>query len=183
MPVVVGTNAGFVETAPVADPTGTATLMDTHATGVKDTSPVGTNKITEIGWWCNDATEEANFEVGLYSHHAGDDKPDARLYVENINAKGTGAGWKTVVVNWVISASTIYWIAAQLDNTATQTNTDRNSDAGDRRSFELSAANLPNPWAAGSIETGWAEAIYAKWEANGGGVLVPYYYKQLLAGM
>jgi len=38
MAVVKGTNAGFVETAPVADPTGTATLMDTHATGLKDTS-------------------------------------------------------------------------------------------------------------------------------------------------
>jgi hypothetical protein len=166
MAVVIGTNAGFVSSAPVADPTGTATLMDTHATGLKDTSPAGTNKITEIGWWCDNATEEANFEVGLYSHHAGNDKPDARLFVDNTNAKGTGSGWKTVAVDWVISASTIYWIAAQLDNTATQTNIDRNADAGDRRSIITAGDTLNNPWDVGSNETSWAEAIYAKWEAT-----------------
>ena len=166
MAVVLGTNAGFVETAPVADPSGSATQKDNQGMAIKDTSPAGSGKITEIGWWCNNATEAANFEVGLYSHHVGNDKPNARLYVDNTNAKGTTAGWKTVVVDWDISAETIYWIAVQLDDTATQTDTDRNADGGDRRSFDLFSDTLPNPWDAGSTESAWAEAIYAKWEAG-----------------
>lgn len=162
MAVIVGTNAGFVASAPVADPTGANTLMDTHAEANKDTSPLAANKITEIGWWCDGATEDANFEVGLYAHDAGNDKPAARLYVEAVNAKGTSSGWKTVSVDWDISANTVYWIAAQLDNTATATNTNRNSNGADRRSIKVSATALFDPWLS-TVETGSAVAIYAAW--------------------
>lgn len=165
MAVVKGTNAGFVVSAPVTDPAGSNTLMDTHADAVKDTSPVGATGITEIGWWCDGATEEANFEIGLYDHDAGNDKPGNQLYSDTVNAKGTGAGWKTVAVNWAISAETIYWIAVQLDNTSTTTNTNRNSTGADRRSIVTSASDLEDPWPAGSTDTTWYEAFYAVWSS------------------
>lgn len=160
MAVVVGTNAGFVSSAPVADPGGTTTLIDTQSVAIKDTSSADAATITEIGWWCDNATEETNFEVGLYSHDADNDKPDIRLYVEATNAKGTDAGWKTVSVNWEISSNTTYWIAIQVDDTATTTNIDRNADGGDAISIKTSSASLTDPWGA-STETVWARAIYA----------------------
>lgn len=162
MAVVKGTNAGFVSSAPVADPSGTAFFIDTHSEAVKDTSPAGNNKITEIGWWCDNATEETNFEVGLYDHDAGSDKPDNLLYSDTVNAKGTDSGWKTVSVDWAISASTIYWIAVQVDDTATATNCDRNANGADRRSIDTSSTFLPDPWTDGG--GGWYDAIYAKHE-------------------
>lgn len=162
MAVVLNTNAGFVSVAPTADPSGTATIIDTQAMSVKDTSPVTAGKITEIGWWCDNVTEETNFEVGLYSHNAGSNKPASRLYVDTTNAKGTTAGWKTVSVDWSISAETIYWIAIQVDDTTTQTNIDRNADST-RISITTSATALYETWSAGSTETTWARAVYAVW--------------------
>ena len=168
MAVVKGTNAGFVSEAPVADPGGTSpgSKVDNLHSAMKDTSPIGSGKITEIGFWCDNATEEANFEVGLYSHNVGEDKPATRLYVDNTNAKGTGAGWKTVVVDWEIDPETIYWIAVQVDNTATTTNTDWNTNGADRRSLGGAAATLPEIWGGGSTETAWYFAYYAVWGAG-----------------
>ena len=171
MAVVLGTNAGFVTVAPTADPAGTTTLIDTQAVAVKDTAPVGSGKITEIGWWCDNATEETNFEVGLYSHNASSNKPATRLYVDTVNAKGTAAGWKTVVVDWNITAETIYWIAIKVDNTATQTNIDRNVDAT-RISIVTFSGSLSQPWPAGSTETIWCRAIYAVYESGQAPIII-----------
>jgi len=164
MAVVLGTNAGFVSSAPIADPSGTTVTTDAIARAVKHTTPAGVTLITEIGWWCNGATEASNFEVGLYSHDAGNDEPDARLYVDNTNAKGTGAGWKTVAVNWAVTAETIYWIAIQLDNTATTTTTYYSGSVGDRISWRA-GTTLENPWGAASEIADRVNAIYALYES------------------
>ena len=165
MAVVKGTNAGFVTAAPTVDPGDVATIIDTQSMAVKDTAPTAMTVITEIGWWCDNATEETNFEVGLYSHDAGADKPGTRLYVDNTNAKGTGAGWKTVLVAWTIVPGTVYWIAVQVDDTITQTNIDRNTDAT-RISIKTGSGGLADPWPATSTETTWARALYALVEAG-----------------
>jgi hypothetical protein len=165
MAVVLGTNAGFVTVAPTASPVGTATTTDAYARAVKHTAPVGAAKITEIGWWSGDASNETNFEVGLYAHDAVNDEPAARLYVSATNAKGTTAGWKTVTVDWDIVAETIYWIAIQVDDTATATKTDITDSGAPNRGTFLAASTLSNPFGAGTEGTS-IPAIYAVWETD-----------------
>lgn len=163
MAVVLGTNAGFVESAPVGDPDGSRRTIDNSREATKDTSPAGAGTITEIGWWSQQISEEANFEIGLYAHDAGGDKPAARLYVEAINAKGTSAGWKTVAVNWAIDPETIYWIAVAVVNTTTTTFIDY---VGSGRFSTDSGGTLPNPWDADSSEGAITHALYAVWGSD-----------------
>ena len=125
----------------------------------KDTTPAAITRITEVGWWCDNATQDANFEVGLYSHHAGNDLPDAIEYSSIVNAKGTGSGWKTAVVNWDESAETIYCIAVQLDNTTPGTDIDYLSFGG-RTSIDVSVSALRENWVSDGV-TDYIMAIYA----------------------
>ncbi len=72
MALVLGTNCGFVTVAPTSDPTGTINdVQNTFAYASKFTSPATAIKVTEIGWYCDNATQEANFEVGIYDHDSG----------------------------------------------------------------------------------------------------------------
>ena len=180
MALVLGTNSGFVSVAPTGDPGGTNTGFDNTSRAVKDTAPGGATKVTQVGWWCVNATEESNFEVGLYSHDVGEDAPLNRLYVDNTNAKGTDGGWKTVAVDWDITAGTIYWIGVQLDNTPTTTQSIYALAAG-RQSFKNFQTALTNPWGVSSEDTS-IYPFYAVYTAGAGGVLVPHYYQKLLAG-
>jgi len=110
MALVEGTNGGFVTEAPVDDPTAETTeINDNKAIGAKFTSPATATTITEIGWWSDAVTEEANFEVGLYNDDSVNTMPNELLYSDTTNAKGTTAGWKRVTgVNWSIEPSTVY---------------------------------------------------------------------------
>lgn len=169
MALVLGTNSGFVTVAPTSDPASAGTdLMDNRKVVTHATSPSTAVKITEIGWWCSVATEEANFEVGLYAADGATVPGEAgtRLFVDDTNAKGTGAGWKTVSVDWTISPSTDYWLAVQLDNTATETRIDsRGSNGGG--SDNASGTTLTDPFGGGSILSSESMlAIYAVWEAD-----------------
>lgn len=161
MAVVLGTNAGFVTVAPVADPGGAAGTCDNYSTAQRDTSPAVLTKITEVGWWCDATTEDANFELGLYNHNAGSDKPGTRLYVEAVNAKGTGTGWLSVAVDWDIDPETVYWIALQLDNTATASKVDQTANVGERASVNANDTELPATWGAGSTQITYVKSIYA----------------------
>ncbi len=148
MAIVKGVSSGFCIASPSADPAGGPQPIDGRAYGIKDTAPAAATKITEIGWWCDTATAEANFEVGLYSHDAGDNRPGNRLYVEPVNAKGTGLGWKKVVVDWAITAGVIYWISAQLDDPGSVTNSNYSAEGGVGARFCKAdgQTTLVNPW-------------------------------------
>ena len=64
MALTIGTNCGFVESAPSGDPGVTAEDVDNVAVGFRDTSPVGATTITEIGWYCSvNPGSTGNFEV------------------------------------------------------------------------------------------------------------------------
>ena len=145
MALIIGTNCGFVTLEPSGDPEGsTNAIIDYNARATKFTSPAGATKITKVGWYCDNATEEANFEIGIYSAD-GEVVPGeagTRLYVTSTNAKGTDAGWKSATVDWNISPETDYWIAVYLDNTATGTNI--NYEASGGSGFGLSG--LPIGW-------------------------------------
>jgi hypothetical protein len=164
--VVVGTNCGFVASAPVADPSGSTVDFSADSRAMKDTSPAGATSISEIGWWCDTATDECNYEVGIYDHNATDDLPYERLFVDATNAKGTDAGWKTVAVDWAISAETIYWIAVQCD-VSTGTDIDYGAGLG-RNARQDGASTLSDPWPTAVTSTA-GFAIYAKYETAGGG--------------
>ncbi len=168
MGVVLGTNAGFVTEAPSANPNGLNTTGQSRTLVVKDTSPATAAKITEIGWYCDNATEEANFEVGLYAAN-GDVVPGEAgtlLEFERTNAKGTDAGWKVVSVDWEIDAETDYWIGVQLDSTPSTTYNNYVGAGAAGRDYVTNQTTLTNPLDGGAIaDPDGAFAIYAVWEA------------------
>ena len=163
MAVVLGTNCGFVTEAPVADPEGGISSIDNYAQAIKDTTPVGAAKIIEIGWYCNNSTEESNFEVGIYTHNVGDNNPEAVVgSLSQTNAKGTGIGWKVVTgLNIPINPSTIYWIGLQLDNTATATEISRESSGSGKYDYKTSQTTLSCPWGTSSGTGTTLRALYA----------------------
>jgi hypothetical protein len=178
MALVEGTTCGFVTTTPTADPGDSNFDITRNSTVSKFQSPAGASKITEIGWWCDAATEAANFELGLYAADGAVVPGEAgtRLYVAAINAKGTDAGWKKVTVDWDITGNTDYWFGLQVDTTATTTYTNYNPDNGHGRDTLYSSDSLPNPFNGGAISSETAMlAIYALYES---GSLIPqaYYY-------
>ena len=159
MAVVIGTNSGFVTTAPTADPAASATVIDNLAMAISDVTPSLTGSVSEIGWWCANSTQETNFEVGIYEDN-GSNLPGDLISSYTTNAKGTGSGWKRVTVNIPLSADTQYWIAIQVDDTATTTFVDFTALA-QRRSIDNSSTQLVDPWVNDGISTGNAMAIYA----------------------
>ena len=166
--LVLGTNCGFVTTAPTDDPGGVANnVFDGYYTACKHTSPANVIKIIEIGWWCDTATEASNFEVGVYDDNQGTTGPGSLLSgVSRTNAKGTDAGWKVRTgLNITITAETVYWLAVQLDNTATTTYADSAYVAGSQ-GYRETASTLPSSETSNQNtgSTGWA--IYAVWEAG-----------------
>ncbi len=169
MALVLGVNSGFVTTAPTADPSGSLGEVDTWALVTRHTSPATAVKITEIGWWCGNATQETNFEVGLYAADGAVVPGEAGtlLQVSRTNAKGTTAGWKRVTgLNWSVSPNTSYWLGLQVDDTATTTGIDYKLSTGVGEDEISGQTTLPNPFGGGALADSTAMyAIYAVWEA------------------
>lgn len=174
MTVAFGTNAGFVGSQPSADPAGGSPVACNRSQmGQRDTSPAGTNQVIEIGWYTDTATEEANFEVGLYSWDADISKPNALIVSDKTNAKGTNGGWKRCTLSspYGIDASTSYVPAFQLDNTATTTNLDRDTVTGDPGFCSTTSRDTlydPTWGTEATVSTTRRAAIYALYEAAGG---------------
>ncbi len=144
-------------------------VIDGLSWAVKDTSPAGAGKITEIGWYCNNATPETNFEVAIYAHNVGDDNPEAIVGVSRTNAKGTSSGWKRVTgLNIAISPNTIYWIAVQVDDLGTTTDGERSSASGEKFDYKLGDGTLTDPWAVSDTSHDQKAAIYAVYESAAG---------------
>jgi len=161
MALVLGTNCGFVTEAPTGDPSGINNQIDSRRSAIKVTTTDAVT-ITEMGWYSGVTSQESNFEVGIYSHNSGTDKPGALLHVSDTNAKGTTVGWKTASVNFELEGSTIYWLAAVVVNTATTTRID-GGNAGTRFAY-LSGDDLPATWSGGAAGDDWTYAIYAVYE-------------------
>lgn len=161
-PFEVGINYGLVTTTPVGDPGGnydTITDAYSRAQRITTTAPI---TITEIGWYTTLDTEEANFEVGIYSHDSGINQPANLLYSDVTNAKGTLAGWKKKDgLDWDLNASTIYWLAIQLDNTATSSKIPSQSgETGEYTVYHQPDTTLPSSW-SGNLLSNYAMSIYA----------------------
>lgn len=181
MSVVLGTNAGFVTTAPVADPTGALLTLDNAARSLKHTTPAGTSKIVKVGWYHSGTSTAGDYEIGLYAHNEGTDKPAALLYSTTPVTSGTTEGWKTQVVDWAVNPSTIYWLAVQLDAVSGDSKIDYESSGG-RSSIDVGINTLQNPWVDDAMYS-YILALYGEVEVSGGGILVPTaIYKHLLQG-
>lgn len=171
--LVLGVSSGFVTEAPTSDPLGAGATIDDQAHTTMDTSPESSAKIVEIGWYANSATEETNWEAGLYSADGVTVPGEAGTLLEasRTNAKGTNAGWKTTIVDWDIESSTDYWISIQVDNTALGTGDDYSTSGGSGADMLFgSPTTLPDPFGGGSILFGSGMfAIYAVWEASPSG--------------
>lgn len=168
MALVLGTNCGFVTSAPTEDPNGGGTAAADNNSIAQKFTTTDAITITEIGWWCDNATEAANFEVGIYSHNGGTDRPKTLLYSSKTNAKGTGAGWKVDDgLSFDLDASTTYWIAIQCDNTQTQTNIDLSATIPSQRfALDSSTSTLPATFTSDASYI-YTYAIYAVYETGG----------------
>ncbi|MCK9371366.1 hypothetical protein M0R04_15740 [Candidatus Dojkabacteria bacterium] len=169
MALVLGTNCGFVTTAPTADPnaTGSVTINNTSR-ATKDTSAADATRIIEMGFYCNSSiATEGNFEVGLYSD-AGAGEPETRLYINNSNSTGTDAGWKVVTgLNWNISPNTIYWLAIECDGAGSNVNMDWTSNGGSGVARLTSQTTLPSDWGTSAAkDPDDVYAIYAVYETS-----------------
>lgn len=162
MALVEGTNCGFVLAAPTGDPDVLNVNADTFTLAGKYTSPANATKITEIGWYCDNATEAADAEVGIYANDAVDNEPGA-LIGKAVFAKGTSSGWKKATVDIAISPETIYWLAFQVDDTATTTQGNYVTESG-RIGRKENQTTLPEPW--GDSNTNWDNrlCVYAVYE-------------------
>jgi hypothetical protein len=177
MSLVLNTNCGFVSSTPTSDPEGNAqSTIDTYVRSIKDTSPASANIITEIGWYCNNASGESNFEVGIYSDNSG--APENLLHSIPTNAKGTGAGWKKATgLNLAINPSTIYHIAVQLDDTDVVSYIDTQTGvSGAVYYYRATMTSLPDPF-NGTVGTAdRLIAVYAVYGTSSGGFLNRNYW-------
>ena len=167
MALELETNCGFVTEAPTADPDDTAAGADDRSNAVAQTAPEGAIKIIEVGWYCTGATEAANFEVGVYTDDGSDD-PDSLIFSNTTNAKGTTAGWKKVTgLNWDVTGGVKYWIAVQLDNTATNSFLDSVNSGGEGWATKTTQTSLPASWSGSDLkDINGMYSIYALYEIN-----------------
>lgn len=168
MALSVGTNCGFVTSAPSADPDAdTNTGIDTFWYMEQFTAPAA-GTVTEIGWWCKEATEAANFTVAI-SEDVGD-LPEHILSGSAATAKGTTAGWKKVSgFTQAIVSGTKYWLGVCLLDTATPTSITCNSTGG--VSLYNNGVVIPDPYVSGGGGLNYLLSIYALYTASGGGGL------------
>lgn len=114
---------GFVTSSPAArhgDGTSSVYTSD-WAHAQKFTTPADMGTVTEIGLWCSvDAGQTAVFKLGIFTHDAGNDCPEA--LVDNsdsgdLSQADSDATWDadkkklfTYVTPPTLSPNTIYWI-------------------------------------------------------------------------
>lgn len=169
MAVVKGTNSGLVSSRPTTDPAGTNSVLDGKVFSQK-IAPASDVTVTEIGCWVDTASEEANFEVGIYAHDSANDRPGSLLGSAGTNAKGTGAGWKYAAISVALTGGTTYWVAFQLDNVTTTTNGNYSNETGERYSI-ANASTLADPWGTTPGIANISLAVYALYTAGGSSVI------------
>lgn len=176
MAVALGTNSGFCAAAPTEDPAGTATAFDSGALATKHTVPAGAQAITEFGWWRSEsstATGDANFEAGVYTHDAANDRPASLVWSDLTNSSGTtnGAWVRITGLNIPVTPNDVMWLAIQMDAVANQMMYEHSTGAGARKIFNVATGTLPDPWPAGTTTANNAAAIYVVYST--GSSIVP----------
>jgi hypothetical protein len=165
-----GTNCGFVTVAPTADPAASDYAQDGASIGFRCTAPADLT-ISAIGWYCGQDTlgNGSNWEAGVYANDASltgsaaNTRPGARLYSATLNSRAASqTGWLQTALTCTINASTIYWIAIQLDAVAGSVGIDYKDTAGEKQAIRTSETALPTPsWGANSATRQALVGVYA----------------------
>ena len=167
MALTLGTNCGFVTTAPTANPSGTAFAIGGGGGGainaMKDVAD-SAGTITQLGIWIDAAADAENIQLALYSHDSSNDKPDS--IINNISVgTASAAAWNTVTVSIPVTAGTTYWLA--VFTSSTDTDSDRGTVTASRRVSDYSGGDdsyegFLNTWNnIGTATAGEGIAIYA----------------------
>ena len=186
MAIVTGTNAGFVTTAPTADPTSPDGDIGARANGAKFTSPAGTNKVTELGWWVGVAPSSAaeDWEMAIYTHDAVNDVPEAIVSGSEVSGSvGIGVtGWQSAALDVSISPSTTYWlVVASTNNSGTDIEYDYATTGGAKLVIQASQSTLPDPYPDSPTYeySNYNAAFYAVYEAAAAQSPVPIILAQM----
>ena len=156
MALALGTNSGFVTSAPSADPAATGTTIDGSSVVTKHTSPANAVKITSIGWYRASGTNAANWEIALYSEVAG--VASVRLFADQTNSSGSGE-WLTTAVDWDIAPSTAYWLGLQMDAHNGSSSVDGAASLGVGSDVLTGQTTLADPYGGGAVAD--ADGMYA----------------------
>ena len=156
MALALGTNSGFVTSAPSADPTGTGTTIDGSSVVTKHTSPANAVKITSIGWYRASGTNAANWEIALYAEAAG--IAATRLFVDATNSS-TSNGWLVTAVDWDITPNTAYWLGLQMDAHSGNSSVDAAATLGVGSDVMTGQTTLNDPYGGGAAAD--ADGMYA----------------------
>lgn len=170
MALALGTNVGFVTTAPTADPAGTGATSNGSSFVVKDTAPTGAIKITEVGWYKAAGTTSSNTQVGLYAADGATVPGEAgtRLQVTADQASGTSANvWiRFTGLNWPVTAGTAYWLGMQQDAHTGSSQIDSAASGGSGIDTRTSQTALTNPYGGGALsDVDGMYAIYAVYQS------------------
>jgi hypothetical protein len=168
MALTVGTDCGLVLTAPTGVvSTSSYYNLDGESYAFKVSTGANHITISEVGWYCRDASEESNYQIGLYSHDSSTNRAKDLLQTSGDKAKGTTSGWKVVNgLSWILEPNTTYWLAVQLDNTATSTGLPAYTITGQLSIRDWSATELENPWGSTYSAQAAALAIYGLFTYN-----------------
>lgn len=114
--LAAGVSAGFVTTAPTANPGVTGSLSDNYYHGFRHTAPED-GTVTEIGWWKAAGTINSNWEGGMYSDDEVNTRPDTLLGKNATNGATTSYGlWlRASGLSIDVIGGTDYWLAQELD--------------------------------------------------------------------
>lgn len=173
MALTIGTNCGFVTSAPSADPTASNSGIDNDSWAFKETVPADAVTVTEIGFWIDSQNDEGlNWEVGIYDDDGGGGTSvpvNLLAGADQTNALPSGnAQWVSVTgLSIDVSGyqSNPLWIAVQVDNTITAVNS--NFEGSGSRNVINGPTTLPDPWTGGSYFASRL-AIYAVYETAAG---------------
>lgn len=139
---------------------------------MRDTSPSGTNIVTELGWYQSQTTnDQADYEMGIYSHDAVNDRPNA-LIASAITGQHTNANteeWcRYTSLNISIDPETTYWVGMQVDSTTNTNYSCHTTTTGSNKNdVKLSQASLPSSWESSSATYERIIAFYALYAASG----------------
>lgn len=185
MGLVEGTNCGFVLTPPTTDPAESGLVIDSYTVGCKFTAPADIAKVIKMGWYCGDNPDEApNFELGIYTHDAGNDRPGVLIAKTPAIQLTNGVGWKvSAALNINLTPNIIYWLALQVDDTSSNTDIDLLVTEAYIRDFKgPGETELEDPWGVSDGKSGRLEAVYAHYTTGLPAFPVSRLRKGLLSG-
>lgn len=161
--VVLGTNAGFVTEAPTGNLIG-GTQIDKHTQGHFDTAP-SDGTVSEIGFWVDSLTENAEAQVGLYADNSNN--PGSLIWNSSIEVmtSGTDFWYSFEVPDIEISNGVKYWIMVFVNDTSTTSYTDIDALPGHKFGYFTDVDGITDPFEGFGWSGEYVASFYAVYGA------------------